>query len=139
MDRKWILLRDRESKEYIDGINNFIDFAFMNKDRVTSSIKCPCPKCVNRFYHKLQTVKGHIEMYGFDRTYQNWIFHGERFIAKSSNSDVVVENIHVEENMAPDMIRMVQEGMNIPQDDDNACNNEYEKRCRVRCTNARVL
>lgn len=130
VDKSWILLRDRTSVEYIDGVENFINFAFMNKNRETYRIKCPCPKCVNRFYQDIETVRGHIEMYGFEKTYVNWIYHGERFISSSSCSsrnDVELENVSVEPSSAHDMTLMVQEGMHGPHIDIDMHNEETRR------------
>ncbi|KAM7485764.1 hypothetical protein LguiA_001773 [Lonicera macranthoides] len=129
MDKSWILSRNRNSKEYIDGVQGFINFAFMDKSRETYHIKCPCIKCVNRFYHNLENVMGHIEMYGFDRSYRNWIYHGENFNTLGSSNDnfmdgIALDDAPVESNFGANMTAMVQEGIEIPHINDDMGNEE---------------
>ncbi|KAM7519316.1 hypothetical protein LguiB_018278 [Lonicera macranthoides] len=96
----------------------------MNKSIETYHIKCPCTRCVNRFYHNLENVMGHIEMYGFDRNYRNWIYHGENFSALGSSNDnfmdnVALDDVPMESNFGVNMTAMVQEGIQIPHVDDD--------------------
>lgn len=123
MDKSWILSRNRNSKEYIDGVQGFINFAFMNRSKEAYHIKCPCTKSVNRFYHNLENVMGHIEMYGFDRSYQ------ENFSASVSSNDnfrddVTLDNAPVESNFGANMTAMVQEVIQILHIDDYMGNEE---------------
>ena len=43
LDKSWIDL-PRNTQQYMDGLNKFLDFAFANKS-VEGKIICPCPKC----------------------------------------------------------------------------------------------
>ena len=85
MDKSWIDFRNRCSKEYINGIEGFLNYAYANKNIETTKIYCPCKRCANRVYHARQTVRDHLEMHGFDKTYKVWIFHGETFGGVGSN------------------------------------------------------
>lgn len=50
MDRSWIDSGERLSREYLDGIEQFLAFAY--KDKVESSvIWCPCRTCCNRYHN----------------------------------------------------------------------------------------
>ena len=130
MDKSWIESRDWNSKEYIDGVERFISFAYRNKNMQSSCIKCPCCKCVNRVYHNLHTVKGHIEMHGFDRSYKDWIYHGELIDALEDNTcnfgnDVSLDDISYESSLGGNMIAMVQEGRGVPQTHANSCSDGH--------------
>ena len=128
MDKSWIG-GDRTTKAYADGVQIFIDFAYRNKDILTSSIKCPCSTCVNRVYYNSQTVRNHIEMYGFEKSYKNWIYHGESLgdfnINVNSWSDgMAVDDVLADLNSGASMIAMVQEGRGIPCREENMGNDE---------------
>ena len=73
-------------------------------------------------------VRNHLEMYGFDKTYKVWIFHGETFgVGSNMNSlryEMLVDDIHVELNARDAMVTMVQEGRGIPHTYDNMSNDE---------------
>jgi len=43
LDKSWIDL-PRNTQQYMDGLNKFLDFAFANKS-VEGKIICPCRKC----------------------------------------------------------------------------------------------
>ena len=49
MDKSWIDLPNRMSSEYINGIDEFLVFAYTNRVE-GSMISCPCRKCENRYY-----------------------------------------------------------------------------------------
>lgn len=83
MDKSWIELRNRASREYFDGVDKFLDFAYQHNDN--PYIKCPCRKCLNRFFHTRDYVKEHIIVDGFMPNYKRWTLHGEGDI--SSNND----------------------------------------------------
>lgn len=46
MDKSWIGLKLRASEEYINGVTNFLDFAFA-RSSIDGTIWCHCVKCVN--------------------------------------------------------------------------------------------
>ena len=116
IDKSWIQLRDRSSKAYVDGVEDFLRLAYNGNNRQTSHITCPCTRCVNRFYYNLQTVKDHIEMYGFEKSYKNWIYHSEPFYdidiqRNNLSDDMIVDDVPVEPYSEGNMIAMVQEGL----------------------------
>ena len=89
MDKSWIS-KSRLSKEFIDGVDSFLNFAFAKKSQ-HGMISCPCYKCVNVFHHTREVVREHLVCNGFLSGYTCWVFHGERPPTSSSNlfSDVV--------------------------------------------------
>ena len=45
MDKSWIT-KQRNSKEYLDGVQNFIKFG-IERSGINEKILCPCQKCIN--------------------------------------------------------------------------------------------
>ncbi|KAJ8640012.1 hypothetical protein MRB53_016706 [Persea americana] len=78
MDKSWIDLLNRMSREYMDGINHFMEFTngFDNE-----FISCPCRKCVNRYHYRREFVRDHLILNGFLKQYKNWIRHGEEYVS----------------------------------------------------------
>ncbi|KAK1402828.1 hypothetical protein POM88_002433 [Heracleum sosnowskyi] len=85
MDRHtWMYKISRVALEYIDGVENFIEFAeeFPKKKRMElgkeEMIMCPCRDCYNlKKYHSAMTVRDHLFRRGFMNDYTKWIWHGE--------------------------------------------------------------
>ncbi|KAJ8615748.1 hypothetical protein MRB53_035120 [Persea americana] len=78
MDKSWIDLPNRMSREYMDGINQFMEFTngFDNE-----FMSCPCRKCANRYYYRREFVQEHLILNGFLKQYKNWIRHGEEYVS----------------------------------------------------------
>lgn len=68
MDTTWINLNSRTSPEYIEGMMNFLDFAFQ-KSAVDGKILCPCRKCTNGLLKTKTVVIEHLVLHGFLRNY----------------------------------------------------------------------
>ncbi len=69
---------DRRSKEFIDGVHNFLRVAEANKQN-NGFIRSPCTKCKNqREYFAVRTT--HILLFemGFMPSYNVWTSHGEQ-------------------------------------------------------------
>uniref|UniRef100_A0A803MNU3 Uncharacterized protein n=1 Tax=Chenopodium quinoa TaxID=63459 RepID=A0A803MNU3_CHEQI len=78
------------AEEYIKGVVNFLDFAFLNSTMDTeeddeSEILCPCTKCVNRFWFPREEVFNHLIANRFNKRYKVWNFHGEGLTTGSSS------------------------------------------------------
>ncbi|XP_019242461.1 PREDICTED: uncharacterized protein LOC109222569 [Nicotiana attenuata] len=93
MDKSWILLRNRALPEYLNGVEQFLNFAFSNPN-VGLRIQCPCTNC-NHVRRKIrEEVKIDLLRWGIDPTYNRWIHHGESDsssddeINSSANSDL---------------------------------------------------
>lgn len=67
MDKSWIN-KPRNSKEYLDGVHDFIKFG-MEKSSLNGKILCPCRKCVNSSSLDPQNVEEHLVWNGFLRGY----------------------------------------------------------------------
>ncbi|XP_016471415.2 uncharacterized protein LOC107793551 [Nicotiana tabacum] len=93
MDKSWILLRNRALPEYLNGVEQFLNFAFSNPN-VGIRIQCPCTNCNHVRRKTREEVKIDILRWGIDPTYNRWIHHGESDsssddeINSSANSDL---------------------------------------------------
>ncbi|KAM2145776.1 hypothetical protein ACFX1R_049296 [Malus domestica] len=79
MDKSWATLNPF-TEDYRTGLAKFIS----NSLQVSShdgNIKCPCAKCLNRFWLSNKEVKVHLIVEGMDRSYLKgtWVWHGETF------------------------------------------------------------
>ncbi|KAJ8647146.1 hypothetical protein MRB53_000169 [Persea americana] len=92
MDKSWIDLLNRMSREYMDGINHFMEFTngFDNE-----FISCPCRKCANRYYYRREFVRVHLILNGFLKQYKNWIRHGEEYVScrREERDEIEVDDI----------------------------------------------
>ena len=75
MNRSW-MSKDRRSKDYENGVENFIAFAIQNAAN-QNSIKCPCLQCGNLIFHTPQKIKEHLFFYGINQCYHIWYWHEE--------------------------------------------------------------
>lgn len=76
MDRSWIRTSKPGDQIYTDGVNFFINFAVKN-GRGREKLSCPCFKCHNLVHMRVDEILNHLSKWAFDKTYTNWIFHGE--------------------------------------------------------------
>ncbi|XP_042974812.1 uncharacterized protein LOC122306448 [Carya illinoinensis] len=76
MDRSW-MKKPRHTKEYVDGVNEFLKFACQNC-ATDSSITCPYRKCGLRKMFMPNMVYDHLISYGISQGYTIWHAHGER-------------------------------------------------------------
>ena len=76
MNKDWIKLRDRCSKEYIDGVAQFMEVAKCHVNR-EGQTRCPCKNCQNSTYQTLDRVQGHLFANGISPSYRQWVYHGE--------------------------------------------------------------
>ncbi|XP_028124706.1 uncharacterized protein LOC114321702 [Camellia sinensis] len=76
MDRSWMLISDRFSQPYVDGVNSFIEFAkgHLGEGR---EIKCPCINCCNFYKQEYDIVKAHLLISRMIVSYTTWLEHGE--------------------------------------------------------------
>ena len=78
----------RYSKEYIDGIESFLDFAYSYGDPHGEKIQCPCAKCCNILWNRRNVVYDHLICHGFVKGYTRWINHGEWDIKLNVDDDM---------------------------------------------------
>ena len=80
MDKSW-LTKPRGTSEYINGVEEFIKFAFRNS--VGDRIKCPCKKCGFKRWENETTVRDHLQYNPFPENYVTWSLHGEKNVFQS--------------------------------------------------------
>ncbi|XXG68330.1 hypothetical protein AAC387_Pa06g1442 [Persea americana] len=78
MNKSWIDLPNRMSREYMDGINHFMEFTNGYDNEFSN---CLCRKCANRYYYRRNSVREHLILNGFLKQYKNWIRHGEEYVS----------------------------------------------------------
>ncbi|CAL9004841.1 unnamed protein product [Prunus brigantina] len=76
MSRRWIHNLNRCADEYLDGIEDFIEFARRHNSGATR-IRCPCRRCNNTLWETMENVGFHLVMNGMIETYSIWNLHGE--------------------------------------------------------------
>ncbi|XP_058195233.1 uncharacterized protein LOC131311699 [Rhododendron vialii] len=84
MDRSW-MLKDRRSKDYDDGVEQFLNFATIHAKDL-ESIRCPCIQCGNLIRQPIPEIRNHLFVNGIDRSYRTWIWHGEPVTGRASQS-----------------------------------------------------
>ncbi|XP_040367423.1 uncharacterized protein LOC112178107 [Rosa chinensis] len=112
MDKSWIDLADRHSLAYYDAIDQFLTFAYINRD-LGSRIYCPCRKCENRYLYVRLVVRQHLRDYGFFKKYRKWDKHGEpsHYVHPVDGNQ---NGIGLDSYMEDDMVRLVQEALGAP-------------------------
>ena len=80
-----MMINNRISKEYLNGVEQFLNFA-SQKAQQDGRIICPCRKCAHSNFFTIDVVRVHLVSHGICRGYQPWIFHGESFCKRSSTA-----------------------------------------------------
>lgn len=111
MDKNWIDLPNRMSIDYVNGIDNFLRFAYNNRDE-SLSISCPCRFCSNRYNFSREVVREHLISNGFVKKYKNWIHHGESYVQLHGNQEN--PTLMADSVTRDDVVGMVQEALGIP-------------------------
>ncbi|KAI5338347.1 hypothetical protein L3X38_017618 [Prunus dulcis] len=92
MSRRWIQNPNRCADEYLDGIEEFIEFARRHNPSATR-IRCPCRRCNNTFWETIENVGFHLVRNGMIETYSIWNLHGEQVDHASSSNAPRVDNV----------------------------------------------
>ncbi|XP_070010162.1 uncharacterized protein [Nicotiana sylvestris] len=82
-NKRWMHC-DRVSKEYLDGVKEFINHAFSEK-QVGEQIACPCTECVLIHQVNQTTTYDHLVINGIMLSYDTWFCHGES-LKRSNNA-----------------------------------------------------
>lgn len=112
-DRSWMHRRlesDRITltKEYKEGVENFLDFA---KEYGMSGnlIKCPCKDCVNSIWNTIDNVRYHLIASGISLDYKVWNYHGEKLERKQTQRSRKRSRVSNEEEQPVDMNAMLRD------------------------------
>ncbi|CAL9011188.1 unnamed protein product [Prunus brigantina] len=92
MDRRWIQNPNRCADEYLDGIEDFIEFARRHNPGATR-IRCPCRRCNNTLWETIENVGFHLVRNGMIETYSIWNLHGEQLEHASSSNATRVDSV----------------------------------------------
>ncbi|BBG96738.1 hypothetical protein Prudu_005627 [Prunus dulcis] len=92
MSRRWIQNPNRCSDEYLDGIEDFIEFARRQNPDATR-IRCPCRKCNNTLWETIENVGFHLVRNGMIETYSIWNLHGEQLDHASSSNATRMDSV----------------------------------------------
>ena len=93
LDKSWISL-PRSSPQYLVGLNQFLDYAFMHSS-VRGKIRCPCEKCKFDKWKTRDEVVIHCLDKQFPRYYVTWAFHGEDGLHDTTGDLEVGSSSHV--------------------------------------------
>ncbi|CAN6710936.1 unnamed protein product [Malus baccata var. baccata] len=99
MDRQWIHNHNRCVVEYLDGIDEFVEFASRHNNLGSTHIRCPYRRCNNSMWETFENVRFHLVRNWMIETYTTWYHHGERLDQASSSYVTRVET--VESNVDP--------------------------------------
>ncbi|KAK1351317.1 hypothetical protein POM88_054449 [Heracleum sosnowskyi] len=105
MDRDW-LTADRRSKQFQNGVDELLLFAFENGID-ENKISLPCVKCAHSKSWKARIVKDHLFLNGIDETYKCWIWHGESAGGSQSPEETVVPNLCIKSRWKQRMLMVM--------------------------------
>ncbi|KAI5328423.1 hypothetical protein L3X38_027820 [Prunus dulcis] len=92
MSRRWIQNPNRCADEYLDGIEDFIEFARRHNPGATR-IRCLCRRCNNTLWETIENVGLHLVRNGIIETYSVWNLHGDQVDHASSSNAPRVDNV----------------------------------------------
>ncbi|RZC68166.1 hypothetical protein C5167_031419 [Papaver somniferum] len=104
----WIFENNRFGKVYRHGVKFFIQFAATYGIWKTVC-PCPCSRCLNGDSLIIKEVQQHLYLYGIDKTYVTWVFHGEKRPGNNAMSIPVedVANDQIIEDAFPDLSPLI--------------------------------
>ena len=91
MEKEWAKF-PRFSREYIDGLESFLDFAYTRGRPQGREILCPCADCRNCVWARRHVVYDHLIATGFLKGYKVWIHHGEEISSTTKSDDDMIDN-----------------------------------------------
>ncbi|KAJ6835423.1 uncharacterized protein M6B38_332250 [Iris pallida] len=74
----WIKLPHRNTDEYKQGVQFFMDFAMKHSLPGLTTCSCPCKRCKNGKRASFEVVRKHLIINGMLPTYDDWSLHGEK-------------------------------------------------------------
>ncbi|BBH08894.1 hypothetical protein Prudu_021235 [Prunus dulcis] len=90
MSRRWIQNPNRCTDEYLDGIEDFIEFACRHNPSAT---RIRCRRCNNTLWETIENVGCHLVRNGMIETYNIQNLHGEQLDNASSSNATMVDNV----------------------------------------------
>ena len=95
MDKSWMKITNRRLREYLDGVQQFLNFA-SNHAHLDGTILCPCRKCVHRNSWPINVIQAHLVSNGICMCYNPCVFNGKSLSAQTSTE---IPNSHAQENL----------------------------------------
>ncbi|BBH05127.1 hypothetical protein Prudu_016431 [Prunus dulcis] len=92
MSRRWIHNPSRCADEYLDGIEDFIEFARRHNPGATR-IRCPCRRCNNTLWETIENVGFHLVRNGMIETYSIWNLYREQLDHASSSNATRMDSV----------------------------------------------
>ncbi|CAL9004928.1 unnamed protein product, partial [Prunus brigantina] len=117
MSRRWIQNPNRCVDEYLDGIEDFIEFARRHNPGATR-IRCPSRRCNNTLWETYENVGFHLVRNGMIETYNIWNLHGEQLDNASSSNATRVENAEQVMDIINDVFPFASTNINQEGEDD---------------------
>ena len=81
MDKSWMNDRNKFPQPYIQFAKENGNF------QEGGLIPCPCNFCNNTIYKSYTEVKQHIHCRGFNKSYTEWVYHGEKLVFSDSDAE----------------------------------------------------
>ncbi|XP_004514322.1 uncharacterized protein [Cicer arietinum] len=100
MDKEWTKLA-RESKEYQNGVDFFLDYAYTKGKPCGKEISCPCAECYNTNWFTRKVVRNHLIALGFQKGYDFWVRHGEEIRKPNDLND---DHVNDEEDQIDELL-----------------------------------
>ena len=104
-------LPNRLSGDYVEGVKSFIQVAkeHLQWDNKT---RCPCRDCQNARFNDLLTIERHLIRFGFSRSYQKWIFHGEEHESQPNEKNDIGVDTEIVDATDADILNEVVDALN---------------------------
>ena len=88
VDKSWMHLSTRSHTEYVNGVENFLEYAFKHSIDGDMKINYPCIDCSNRYRRTQDEVQYHLLFRVIRRDYTTWYLHGEDDSEEEGDSEV---------------------------------------------------
>ena len=111
MDRDWMWLPNRLSRDYVEGVTSFIQVAKEHL-RWDNKTRCPCRDCQNARFNDLLTIERHLIRFGFSRSYQKWIFHWEEHESQPNEQNDIGVDTEIVDATDADILNEVVDALN---------------------------
>ncbi|KAJ0845268.1 putative Transposase-associated domain-containing protein [Helianthus annuus] len=101
LDKSWTKITNKVDPKFIRGAIAFAKWAERYAD-TEGQIHCPCRNCVNARRHVPDVVADHIIQYGFEPTYNVWIYHGEHLPGYETDTEETNSEFEESDNESND-------------------------------------
>ncbi|XP_020962817.1 uncharacterized protein LOC107609485 [Arachis ipaensis] len=112
IDKSWIG-KPRNTHEYKDGLNKFLDFAFEHRSLRGCQIKCPCPVCGFGKWQTREKVFEHLIVKPFPENYKVWYWHGEEAVGVGSQAHQTSQIVQDDSTSQHPMVIMLNDAFGV--------------------------